>query len=101
MYKTNIPCVKAGRFEGPMVVGMRPIPEKDVVRAVQVTNRFPSVHGAPIHIGNPDRIGIKDIHNPDFGDPVTIRKGEISVFWACGVTPQAVSFMWLFMLQKK
>ncbi|GIM44973.1 UPF0317 protein YcsI [Collibacillus ludicampi] len=91
MYKTNIPCVKAGPFEGPMVVSMRPIPEKDVVRAVQVTSRFPAVHGAPIHIGNPESIGIKDIEKPDFGDRVTIRAGEIPVFWACGVTPQAIA----------
>lgn len=91
MYKTNIPCVKAGKFEGPMVVSMRPIPEKDIVRAVQVTSRFPSVHGAPVHIGNPESIGIKDIHNPDFGDRVTIKQGEVPVFWACGVTPQAVA----------
>jgi uncharacterized protein YcsI (UPF0317 family) len=91
MYKTNIPCVKAGRFEGPMVVSKRPIPEKDVVRAVQVTSRFPAVHGAPIHIGNPESIGIKDIEKPDFGDRVTIRQGEVPVFWACGVTPQAVA----------
>jgi uncharacterized protein YcsI (UPF0317 family) len=91
MYKTNIPCVKAGRFEGPMVVSMRPIPEKDVVRAVQVTSRFPSVHGAPVHIGNPFSIGIQDLQKPDFGDPVTIREGEVPVFWACGVTPQAVA----------
>ncbi|QIZ68068.1 MULTISPECIES: putative hydro-lyase [Geobacillus] len=91
MYKTNIPCVKAGRFEGPMVVSMRPIPRKDVVRAVQVTSRFPSVHGAPIHIGDPEQIGIKNIHQPDFGDPVTIHEGEVPVFWACGVTPQAVA----------
>ncbi|AEV19684.1 MULTISPECIES: putative hydro-lyase [Geobacillus] len=91
MYKTNIPCVKAGRFEGPMVVSMRPIPHKDVVRAVQVTSRFPSVHGAPIHIGDPKLIGIHDIYKPDFGDPVTIREGETPVFWACGVTPQAVA----------
>ncbi|WP_174732430.1 putative hydro-lyase [Mesobacillus harenae] len=91
MYKTNIPCVEAGRFSGPTVVSMRPMPEKDVVRAVQVTSRFPSVHGAPIHIGNPETIGIKDIHNPDFGDSVTIKDGEVPVFWACGVTPQAVA----------
>ncbi|SDE29976.1 putative hydro-lyase [Sporomusa acidovorans] len=91
MYKTNIPCVKAGRFEGPVVVSMRPIPEKDVVRAVQITSRFPSVHGAPIHIGNPAGIGIKDIDKPDFGDRVTIKPGEVPVFWACGVTPQAVA----------
>ncbi|MGA9173527.1 MAG: putative hydro-lyase [Thermoactinomyces sp.] len=91
MYKTNIPCVKAGRFEGSMVVSMRPIPEKDVVRAVQVTSRFPAVHGAPVHIGNPETIGINKIEQPDFGDPVTIKDGEVPVFWACGVTPQAVA----------
>lgn len=91
MYKTNIPCAKAGRFEGPVVVSMRPIPEKDVVRAVQVTSRFPSVHGAPIHIGNPAHIGIKNINKPDFGDAVTIKDGEVPVFWACGVTPQAAA----------
>ncbi|MDR7073246.1 putative hydro-lyase [Fictibacillus barbaricus] len=91
MFKTNMECIKAGRFEGPMVVSMRPIPEKDVVRAVQVTSRFPSVHGAPVHIGNPESIGIRDIANPDFGDPVEVRDGEVPVFWACGVTPQAVA----------
>ncbi len=84
MYKTNIQCVKAGKFQGPTVVSMRPIPEKDIVRAVQITSRFPSVHGAPIHIGNPESIGIKDINNPDFGDMVTIKEGEVPVFWACG-----------------
>ncbi|PLR75583.1 putative hydro-lyase [Bacillus sp. V3-13] len=91
MYKTTIPTVKAGRFEGPMVVSMRPMTEKDAIRAVQVTSRFPSVHGAPVHIGNPAAIGIKDIHSPDFGDSVTIKDGEVPVFWACGVTPQAVA----------
>lgn len=91
MYKTNIPCIKAGRFEGPMVVSMRPVPEKDVVRAVQVTSRFPAVHGAPVHVGNPASIGIRDIHQPDFGDRVTVKEGEVPVFWACGVTPQAVA----------
>ncbi len=91
MYKTNISCVKAGRFEGPMVVSMRPMTEKDAIRAVQVTSRFPSVHGAPVHIGNPSKIGIQDINQPDFGDRVTIKEGEVPVFWACGVTPQAVA----------
>ncbi|WCK54432.1 putative hydro-lyase [Aneurinibacillus sp. Ricciae_BoGa-3] len=91
MYKTSIPCLKAGQFEGPMVVSMRPVPEKDVVRAVQVTTGFPSVHGAPVHIGNPASIGIADIHKPDFGDAVMIKEGEVPVFWACGVTPQAVA----------
>lgn len=91
MFKTNIQCVKAGRFEGPMVVSMRPMTEKEAIRAVQVTSRFPSVHGAPVHIGNPEAIGISNIHKPDFGDAVTIKDGEVPVFWACGVTPQAVA----------
>jgi uncharacterized protein YcsI (UPF0317 family) len=91
MFKTIIPCIPAGRFAGPLVVSMRPIPEKDLVRTVQVTSRFPAVHGAPVHIGNPAAIGIKDIFKPDFGDAVTIKEGEIPVFWACGVTPQAAA----------
>lgn len=91
MYKTNIPCEKAGVFEGPTVVSMRPMSHKDAIRAIQITSRFPSVHGAPIHIGDPSQIGITDIANPDFGDAVTIKNGEIPVFWACGVTPQAVA----------
>lgn len=76
MYKTNIPTVKAGRFEDPTVVRMCPMREKDAIRAVQVTSRFPSVHGAPIHIGNPAAIGIEDLHHPDFGDSVIIKDGE-------------------------
>jgi len=91
MYITNIECKPAGIFSGPMVVSMRPIPESQVVRAVQVTSRFPAVHGAPVHIGSPSSIGIKDIHKPSFGDAVTINPGEVPVFWACGVTPQAVA----------
>lgn len=91
MFKTNIDTTPAGIFEGPTVVSMRPIAEKDIVRAVQVTSRFPSVHGAPLHIGNPQSIGINDISKPDFGDSVTINEGEVPVFWACGVTPQAIA----------
>jgi uncharacterized protein YcsI (UPF0317 family) len=88
MYITNMPCVPAGRFAGPLVVSMRPIPDSLVVRAVQVTARYPRVHGAPIHIGDPRRIGIADLSHPDFGDPVPIRENETPVFWACGVTTQ-------------
>lgn len=91
MFKTNIPCTPAGRFAGPLVVSMRPIPEKDLVRTVQVTSRFPAVHGAPVQIGHPEAIGIQDIFKPDFGDAVTVREGEVPVFWACGVTPQAAA----------
>ncbi len=90
MYVTNIATNPAGVFSGPMVVSMRPVAHDKVVRAVQVTSRFPATHGAPVHIGDPAVIGIRDIHRPDFGDPVEIRPGEEPVFWACGVTPQAV-----------
>ena len=91
MYITSIPTTPAGVFFGPMVVSMRPIKQQQVVRAVQVTSRFPATHGAPVHIGDPAAIGIKDIARPDFGDPVEVRPGEEPVFWACGVTPQAVA----------
>lgn len=90
MYKTNIPCKSAGIFHGNMVVSMRPIPYGLISKAVLVTGAMPKVHGAPIHIGNPAVIGIKDIAAPDFGDAVTIREGEVPVFWPCGVTPQTV-----------
>src|SRR5262249_39325058 len=88
--KTNIPCASAGGFSGPMVVSMRPLVPAMSVKATQICSRFPRAHGAPVHLGNPAAIGIRDISKPDFGDPVTIRPGEMPVFWACGVTPQAV-----------
>ncbi|MGO3929670.1 putative hydro-lyase [Rhodopseudomonas pseudopalustris] len=90
MYRTNIACAPAGPFAGPMVVSMWPLKPADAIRAVQITSRFPSVHGAPVHIGLPQSIGIADIANPDYGDPVPIAPDELPVFWACGVTPQAV-----------
>lgn len=91
MYRTNIACRPAGAFLGPMVVSMRPLLPDDVIKAVQICSRYPRAHGAPIHFGDPEVIGIRDINRPDFGDPVEIRRGEIPVFWACGVTPQAVA----------
>lgn len=91
MYITTIEAASAGKFAGPTVVSMRPIKERDVIRAVQVTSRFPSVHGAPIQIGNPEAIGILNVNQPDFGEAVTIKEGEVPVFWACGVTPQAIA----------
>ena len=90
MYRTNLACTPSGRFNGPMVVSMRPLKPADAIRAVQITSRFPSVHGAPVHIGFPELIGIHDIAKPDYGDAVEIRPDELPVFWACGVTPQAV-----------
>jgi uncharacterized protein YcsI (UPF0317 family) len=90
MYRTNIQCAPAGPFHGPMVVSMRPFKPADAIRAVQVTTRFPSVHGAPVHLGKPEMIGIKDIAKPDYGDAVPVKDDELPVFWACGVTPQSV-----------
>lgn len=90
MFITNIPCVPAGVFSGNMVVSMRPLPHEQVVKSVLVTGTMPKVHGAPVHIGDPSVIGIPDINKPDFGDSVTIRPGEVPVFWPCGVTPQSV-----------
>ncbi len=89
MYRTNIATQAAGRFHGPMVVSMRPLKPHDAIRAIQITTRLPAVHGAPVHLGFPDKIGIKDITKPDYGDPVPVEAGELPVFWACGVTPQA------------
>jgi len=90
MYRTHLATTPAGVFGGPMVVSMRPLKAADAIRAVQITSRFPAVHGAPVHLGDPGLIGIDDIARPDFGDSVTIERDEIPVFWACGVTPQAV-----------
>lgn len=90
MYRTNIQTVPAGPFHGPMVVSMRPMSAANAIRAVQVTARVPAVHGAPVHLGDPALIGIADLARPDFGDAVDILPGELPVYWACGVTPQAV-----------
>jgi len=90
MYRTSLPTATAGPFRGPMVVSMRPMRPADAIRAIQITTRFPAVHGAPVHIGKPELIGIKDIGKPDYGVAVEVTEDEIPVFWACGVTPQSV-----------
>lgn len=88
MYRSNIDCAAAGSFAGKMVVSMRPFRAADAIRAIQICTRFPSVHGAPVHLGDPAQIGIADLSRPDYGDPISIRDGELPLFWACGVTPQ-------------
>jgi len=93
MYVTNIETIPAGVLHGPLVVSMRPIPYDMVVRAVNITARFPFVHGAPVHVGYPELIGIDDLSKPDFGDPPVVKEGDVPVFWACGVTPQAVAMV--------
>jgi uncharacterized protein YcsI (UPF0317 family) len=88
MYKTSIDTVPAGRFHGKMIVSMRPLSPAEAIRAIQITSRFPNVHGAPVHIGLPQLIGIEDLERPFDGDPPRMRPDELPVFWACGVTPQ-------------
>jgi uncharacterized protein YcsI (UPF0317 family) len=88
MYRTSIACAPAGPFAADMVVSMRPFKAADAIRAIQICTRFPDVHGAPVHLGDPARIGIGDLDAPDFGDAVTVADGELPLFWACGVTPQ-------------
>jgi uncharacterized protein YcsI (UPF0317 family) len=89
MYRTSRRCRPAGSMSGPLVVSMRPVPAAQVADAVRITSRYPAVHGAPVHVGDPAALGIDDLGTPDFGDPVEVRDGEVPVFWACGVTPQA------------
>ncbi|MBR7837560.1 putative hydro-lyase, partial [Actinospica durhamensis] len=89
MYLTNRECVRAGRFAGPLVVSMRPVPADSVARAAAITALMPAVHGAPVHVGDPEALGIRDLSAPDFGDAVTPAEGDVPVFWACGVTSQA------------
>jgi uncharacterized protein YcsI (UPF0317 family) len=90
MYRTNVECAPAGKFRGPLVVSMRPLSPADAIRAVQITSRYPDVHGAPVHLGFPEHLGISDLSRPDYGDAVPVSANELPVFWACGVTPQAV-----------
>jgi uncharacterized protein YcsI (UPF0317 family) len=90
MYRTNVPTTPAGPFHGPLVVSMRSFKPADAIRAIQITSRFPGVHGAPVHLGLPEQIGIRNIAKPDWGNVVDVPAGELPLFWACGVTPQAV-----------
>ena len=88
MYVTDRECAPAGRFSGPLVVSMRPIPAESVAAAAAITALMPAVHGAPVHIGAPEALGIRDLGRPDFGRPVEFAEGDVPVFWACGVTSQ-------------
>jgi uncharacterized protein YcsI (UPF0317 family) len=90
MFKTRIATNPAGRFRGPLVVSMRPFRPAEAIRAIQISSRFPAAHGAPVHIGFPQAIGVEDLHRPDYGAPVRVSEDQLPLFWACGVTPQAV-----------
>lgn len=88
MYRTNLALREAGPFGGHMVVSMRPLQPRHAIRSVQICTRFPLAHGAPIHLGFPEQIGVQNLACPDFGEPVPMEPSELPVFWACGVTPQ-------------
>ncbi|PSL48599.1 uncharacterized protein YcsI (UPF0317 family) [Salsuginibacillus halophilus] len=88
MYVTNVATEAVAPFSGPLVVSMRPMMANRVAKAEQITARYPSVHGAPVHAGDPAALGINDLAAPDYGDAVSLNPGEVPVFWACGVTPQ-------------
>ena len=90
MYRSNIELMPAGPFAGKMVVTMRPIPAHQVDQACEISARYPQAHGAPIGFGDPENIGIGDLSQPDWGDAVEVKDGEVPVYWACGVTPQNV-----------
>ncbi|MFO1270219.1 MAG: putative hydro-lyase [Rubrivivax sp.] len=90
VYRTSIACEPVGPFHGPVVVTMRPVPRELVVKAVQLSGRFPSAHGTPLQVGYPEQIGV-DLDRPLYGEPMALAPGEVPVFWACGVTPQAVA----------
>ena len=89
MYLTDIDCAPAGIFGGKMVVSMRPMLPVQAEEAAAITARMPRVHGGPVHIGDGRAIGIRDVSKPDFGEAVTVREGEVCIFWPCGVTPQS------------
>lgn len=91
MYVTTRECVPSGPFAGPMVVSMRPYRPEEVPLVVRISGRYPSMHGAPVHFGNPEALGIRDLSDPEFGEPVEFEEDQLPVFWACGVTPQAIA----------
>ncbi len=91
MFRTTQPCLPAGPFRGNLVVTYRPMPAALVAQAAAISARYPLLHGAPVQIGDPASLGIADLNQPDWGEPVVAQPGDVPVFWACGVTPQAVA----------
>ena len=91
VYTSDIMCAPAGIFRGPVVVTMRPIPQDRLVDAISITARYPMAHGAPVHVGDPRAIGIDDLSRVGWGKYNELRHDDVPVFWACGVTPQAVA----------
>jgi uncharacterized protein YcsI (UPF0317 family) len=91
MFISSLRCLPAGRFAGPMVVTLRPVPRVQMGLVLELSARYPHAHGAPVHVGDPAQIGLEDLEQPDFGQPVPVAEDDIPVFWGCGVTPQVVA----------
>lgn len=91
MYRTAIATRPSGRLAGPTVVSMRPLKAAEAIRAIQVTSRFPMTHGAPLHLGDPALIGIRDLARPDYGDPVPLAADEIRCSGPAGSRPRRYS----------
>lgn len=91
MYVTGRECISSGPFSGPMVVSMRPYLPEEIPAAVTASGRYPTMHGAPVHVGDPEALGVENLDEPEFGESISIGEGGVPVFWACGVTPQAVA----------
>ena len=93
VYVSNIDCRPAGRFKGPLIVSARAFAGDRVTEVVELTSRFRKTHGGPVYVGDPGELGI-DLAKPDSeygGFPLHLEKGQVPLFWACGVTPQAVA----------
>src|SRR2546422_4396935 len=90
MCRPSIDTAPAGRLSGQPGACNRPSQPADAIRAIEITSRYPRVHGAPGHVGRPDLIGIEDLARPWAGDPTEVREDELPLFWACGITPQSV-----------
>ncbi|MDN5611857.1 MAG: DUF1445 domain-containing protein, partial [Staphylococcus equorum] len=91
MFITDIPAEPSGEFAGNITVSMRPMTMQQAIKATEITTHFKNMHGTPLHIGDPSKIGIDNITRPDFGEPATIKENEVPVFWGCGVTPQSIA----------
>lgn len=86
MYLTNIPLRPVGKFGGRMFTSMRLVERSKLAEVFCLTSRYPQAHGAPIHVGDPARIGVRDLSTPSAGDPPVFEAGgnQVPVFWACG-----------------
>ena len=88
IYRSTLETAPAGGFSGPLIVSMRPLRPADAIRAIEVTARYPLAHGAPVHIGKPEAIGIEPDKPMEALGRISVADDELPLFWACGVTPQ-------------